>query len=130
MNDTGRRVTDGGVAAERLPEWRGRVARASWLYRWLTAETEPEVIVTDLSETWTVGPVIAALDRATVAAARLARRTGLVRASARARAVYERSAHRRVLSPIATASNGGWPSPRSRTRVGHKPRRWRRRHRS
>lgn len=36
--------------------------RDSYLYRWLTAEPEPEVIVIDLRETWTVGPVIRLLD--------------------------------------------------------------------
>ncbi|SFC41074.1 hypothetical protein SAMN05444422_10834 [Halobiforma haloterrestris] len=36
---------------------------ASSLYRWLTAEPDPDVIVIDLRETWTVGPVIAILDR-------------------------------------------------------------------
>lgn len=34
----------------------------SALYRWLTTEPEPEVIVIDLRETWTVGPVVAVLD--------------------------------------------------------------------
>jgi len=38
--------------------------RASFLYRWLTAEPEPDVIVIDLRETLTVGPIIAMLDRA------------------------------------------------------------------
>ncbi|WP_435063670.1 hypothetical protein [Halobaculum sp. EA56] len=38
-------------------------ARNSFVYRWLTKEPEPEVIVIDLRETWTVGPVIALLDR-------------------------------------------------------------------
>lgn len=37
--------------------------RGSFLYRWLTAEPEPEVIVIDLRETWTVGPFIVLLDR-------------------------------------------------------------------
>lgn len=41
------------------------VTRDSWLYRWLTAEPEPEVVVIDLRETYTVGPLIAALDRVT-----------------------------------------------------------------
>lgn len=36
--------------------------RNSWLYGWLTAEPEPEVIVIDLRETWTVGPFITVLD--------------------------------------------------------------------
>jgi len=36
--------------------------RSSYLYRWLTKEPEPDVIVIDLRETWVVGPLIAALD--------------------------------------------------------------------
>ncbi|QAU12245.1 hypothetical protein EKH57_05665 [Halorubrum sp. BOL3-1] len=36
--------------------------RSSYLYRWLTAEPDPDVIVIDLRETWTVGPVIRLLD--------------------------------------------------------------------
>lgn len=43
--------------------------RHSFLYRWLTKEPDPEVVVIDLRETATVGPFIALLDRA---AARLA----------------------------------------------------------
>ena len=43
----------------------GRWARHSFLYRWLTAEPDPEVIVIDLRETYTVGPVLAILDRLT-----------------------------------------------------------------
>ena len=39
------------------------VARDSRLYRWLTAEPEPTVVVIDLRETYTVGPVIALIDR-------------------------------------------------------------------
>lgn len=41
----------------------GRYVRHSWLYRWLTVEPEPEVIVIDLRETYTVGPFIRLLDR-------------------------------------------------------------------
>ena len=36
--------------------------RDSWLYRWLTKEPEPDVIVIDLRDTWTVAPFIAILD--------------------------------------------------------------------
>ena len=44
--------------------WRRTAAavRSSYLYRWLTAEPDPEVIVIDLRETWTVGPFIRLLD--------------------------------------------------------------------
>lgn len=38
-------------------------AKASFLYRWLTAEPEPEVVVIDLRETLTLGPTLAVLDR-------------------------------------------------------------------
>jgi len=36
--------------------------RNSALYQWLTAEPDPEVIVIDLRETWTVGPFIRILN--------------------------------------------------------------------
>src|SRR6056297_722495 len=36
--------------------------RASYCYQWLTAEPEPDVIVIDLRETYTVGPFIRLLD--------------------------------------------------------------------
>lgn len=44
---------------ERVAAW----IRRSWIYRWLTAEPEPDVIVIDLRETRTVGPVLRVLDR-------------------------------------------------------------------
>lgn len=40
-----------------------RYVRHSFLYRWLTTEPDPDVIVIDLRETYTVGPLIALLDR-------------------------------------------------------------------
>lgn len=40
----------------------GRWMRKSWVYRWLTKEPEPEVIVIDLRDTLTVGPLIVVLD--------------------------------------------------------------------
>ena len=40
-----------------------RWTRQSSCYRWLTEEPDPDVIVIDLRETYTVGPVIALLDR-------------------------------------------------------------------
>lgn len=36
---------------------------ASFLSQWLTTEPESDAIVIDLRETWTVGPIIAVLDR-------------------------------------------------------------------
>ena len=46
----------------RLWDRGGDAVRDSYLYRWLTAEPDPEVIVIDLRETWTVGPFIRLLD--------------------------------------------------------------------
>lgn len=40
-----------------------RYVKGSAIYRWLTAEPEPGVIVIDLRETYTVGPIIRAVDR-------------------------------------------------------------------
>ena len=42
-----------------------RWIRHSYLFRWLTKEPEPDVVVIDLRETYTLGPVIALLDRLT-----------------------------------------------------------------
>lgn len=39
-----------------------RFITASFLYRWLTKEPEPDVIVIDLRDTYTVGPFITLLD--------------------------------------------------------------------
>lgn len=45
-------------APGRLASGAARVTRHSFVYRWLTKEPDPEVVVIDLRETWTVGPVI------------------------------------------------------------------------
>lgn len=52
---------------------------ASWLSRWLTAEPDPDVIVIDLRETWTVGPILGAIDRLVTLLAPIARRGLFVR---------------------------------------------------
>lgn len=39
------------------------ITKGSYLYCWLTKEPEPDVIVIDLRETYTVGPFIRLLDR-------------------------------------------------------------------
>lgn len=44
-------------------EYFSRITQSSFLYRWLTAEPDPDVVIIDLSETWTAGPIIAILDR-------------------------------------------------------------------
>jgi hypothetical protein len=50
-------------AEDAAPGRVGTAIRSSWLYRWLTADPDPDVIVIDLRETRTVGPVIELLDR-------------------------------------------------------------------
>lgn len=62
-----------------------RWTRRSFLYRWLTAEPDPEVIVIDLRETYTVGPVIALLDRVAPIVARTWRGSHAARVTARLR---------------------------------------------
>lgn len=51
------------AAVTDLGRWTEAAVRASWLYRWLTTEPEPEVIVIDLRQTVSIGPVIAAIDQ-------------------------------------------------------------------
>jgi len=43
-------------------QWTVAATRDSYLYRWLTKEPDPDVIVIDLRETWTVGPAIRLVD--------------------------------------------------------------------
>lgn len=61
--------------AGRLSRW----VRASYLYRWLTAEPDPDVVVIDLRETYAVGPVVALLDRLAAPLGRLYRDSTLQR---------------------------------------------------
>lgn len=53
------------------------MTQASWIYRWLTAEPEPGVIVIDLRETYTVGPFLSILDAVTPKVSRLWKNSGL-----------------------------------------------------
>lgn len=39
------------------------LGKNSYLFRWLTAEPEPEVVVINLRETWTLGPVLSLLEK-------------------------------------------------------------------
>lgn len=51
-------VTALRTAGSQASSW----VRHSALYQWLTAEPDPEVIVIDLRDTWTVGPFLQVLD--------------------------------------------------------------------
>ena len=52
-----------GSMLARAGSWFRRLVTRSWLYRWLTAEPDPDVVVIDLRKTWTAGPILAVLDR-------------------------------------------------------------------
>jgi hypothetical protein len=56
-------ITSRASATRSLADPFARWVRASYLYRWLTAEPDPEVIVIDLRETYAVGPFLTLLDR-------------------------------------------------------------------
>lgn len=76
-----------------------RYGGGSWLYRWLTAEPEPEVIVIDLRETWTAGPIIEWVDNTLRAIAPATLTSGAIVAAARLR-------NRLRTRPIRTVSLG------------------------
>lgn len=47
----------------RIARWLRSATSHSFLYRWLTDEPDPDVTVIDLRETYSVGPVLALIDR-------------------------------------------------------------------
>lgn len=61
----GRTVRRAGQHAltTRIARRAARAVRNARLYDWLTREPETSIVVVDLSETWTVGPLIAVVDR-------------------------------------------------------------------
>lgn len=84
------------MAAASASTW----VRNSWLYGWLTVEPEPDVIVIDLRETWTVGPLISALDRIVPKVAVVARESVLLSAT--------RWSYRAVSRPLAGSRFAQW----------------------
>lgn len=77
----------------------------SVLYSWLTAEPDPDVIVIDLRDTYTVGPVIAVLDRFAPAVERIWRGSLVRRATDRLRtaSIWTWTAESRTVRLLATA---------------------------
>ncbi|WP_137682896.1 hypothetical protein [Haloarcula mannanilytica] len=75
----------------RVCAWIVAVTKASWIYRWLTAEPEPDVIVIDLRETYTVGPFISVLDAIVPRIARFWRNSGLASVAGRLERVLSES---------------------------------------
>ncbi|SDJ69991.1 hypothetical protein SAMN05216226_107188 [Halovenus aranensis] len=58
IGDAAKRSEVAGVTASAQ-----HLVKSSWLYRWLTAEPDPDVVVIDLRETLTVGPWLRVLQR-------------------------------------------------------------------
>ncbi|RQG91536.1 hypothetical protein EA462_06135 [Natrarchaeobius halalkaliphilus] len=83
-----------------------RAVESSFVYGWLTAEPEPDVIVIDLRETWTVGPAIRVVDRIEREAS-VAARTSLLVAGARRFASSVRERPIRVASLFVLAAAVG-----------------------
>jgi hypothetical protein len=63
--------------------------RGSRIVQWFLAEPDPEVIVIDLRETYTAGPIIRALDWAITRVDHVAERTGITAAANRTAARIE-----------------------------------------
>ncbi len=80
-----------------------RWGRHSFLYRWLTEEPDPDVIVVDLRETHTVGPIIGILDRLAVPLGRSYRASGLRRLADEAAEVASALAATRVGQALGRA---------------------------
>ena len=98
-----------GSGLQRVATWSLDVARQSWLFRWLTKEPEPEVIVIDLRETWTVGQSLAFLERVLAPLARAAP-TARVTALARLVATHPVPLASAVLAGLVLASLvESWP---------------------
>lgn len=80
----------------------GRWTRQSVLYRWLTAEPEPEVVVIDLRETLTVRPFLVALDE-TIGLLVVGRRTSVLESTGRALLERVQAAPVRIASVVLLA---------------------------
>lgn len=85
------------AAAARADATARTALQGSWLYRWLTAEPEPTVVVIDLRETWTVGPLLRVLDY-------LGRRVAGVWHGSKAERAFARFRIVTVRAPVAIAS--------------------------
>lgn len=80
----------------------GRWADGSRIVQWFLAEPDPDVIVIDLRETYTIGPIIRALEWSAIRTNQFAERIGLVDAIRRTTAWVE-SAPMRALGWLVFA---------------------------
>jgi len=97
------RASDGSVVAKRATSLATRIetlVRSSYCYRWLTAEPDPEVIVIDLRETHTVGPVVRLLKRIIDPADRAWANSGLAPVASVVGAALSRSRTGRALTAL------------------------------
>ncbi|MFQ3318087.1 MAG: hypothetical protein ACI80F_000134 [Natronomonas sp.] len=65
------------TAGQRVESTLSRWVEGSRIIQWFLAEPEPDVIVIDLRETYTIGPLLRVLDRVVDAVARVDERTGI-----------------------------------------------------
>lgn len=77
--------------------------RGSWMYQWLTKEPEPDVIVIDLRETRTVGPVLKYLDQGIEATSRVIAQSTTLK-HAKSMQSYFQKRPVRVLSSVLLAT--------------------------
>jgi len=98
----------------------GRWVRGSWLYQWLTAEPDPEVIVIDLRETYTVGPFVRLLDRVVPPVAAMVRNSLIWRIAVMTVVAAERVVGRLpLLQRVGSALAPPEPPERRATRAGN-----------
>ena len=85
-----------GSRARRGVEKLGVAVQNSYFVNWLTSEPEPEVIVIDLRETYTIGPIIRLLDAVAPHVERMWSGSLLQRALARTATLIEELSETRV----------------------------------
>ena len=117
----GRAVRSSGTG--RLLRRLHRYGTASFCWRWLTADPEPDVIVIDLRKTRTIGPLLAVFDRAAAPVVRAAPRARLTTGATRMATVLRASRTGRLLSaafeppePVAPDSSRECPDRRASER--------------
>lgn len=96
IREAGRKSLDHSTL-HKLVNWIERIARASWVYRWFTREPDPEVVVIDLRDTVTIGPILTLLEHFVTRMRRYAQ-------GATFRTVAERITESLVNHPIQTVS--------------------------
>ncbi|WP_424002618.1 hypothetical protein ACOZ4I_02300 [Haloarcula salina] len=76
------------------------IARKSEIYQWLTADPDPQMVVIDLRETYTVGPLLSILDRLVPRVEKAWRRSGFASAVAGIKRMFAESKAIQVVSAV------------------------------